>query len=141
MSRPLPDAAKELIRSGAFAHLVTLNPDGSPHVTLAWAGLDGEEIVIGTLADQRKLANVRRDPRVVLSFETDRLSDMGLLEHLIVEGTAGITEGGAADLLQRLAHVYLGPEVDFPPMPAPPPGFVTRVRAERIRGVGPWSPG
>jgi Pyridoxamine 5'-phosphate oxidase len=29
----LPESARELIESGALAHLVTLNPNGSPHVT------------------------------------------------------------------------------------------------------------
>ena len=41
----LPESARSLIESGAHAHLVTLNPDGSPQVTLVWAGLDGDDIV------------------------------------------------------------------------------------------------
>lgn len=49
------------------------------------------------------------------------------------------TEGGAAELLSRLARVHLGPDVNFPPMPDPPPGFVTRITVERIGGVGPWA--
>jgi len=46
---------------------------------------------------------------------------------------------GAADLLQRLAYVYLGPDVRFPPMDDPPPGHVLHVSIERIGGVGPWT--
>lgn len=61
-----------------------------------------------------------------------------LREYLVVNGTARITEGGAAELLQRLAHTYLGPEVVFPGMPDPPPGYVTRIRVERLSGVGSW---
>jgi hypothetical protein len=64
---------------------------------------------------------------------------MGLDEYLVLDGRARITEGGAADLLQRLARVYLGPDVIFPPMPDPPAGFVTRIAVERISGLGPWS--
>jgi hypothetical protein len=61
----LPDSARRLVESDALAHLVTLNPDGSPQVTCIWVGLDGEDIVSGHLAaDQRKLQNVARDPRV-----------------------------------------------------------------------------
>jgi hypothetical protein len=63
-----------------------------------------------------------------------------LLEYLVVYGTARVTEGGAADTLQRLAHTYLGPDVVFPNMPDPPPGFVTRITPERLGGVGPWNP-
>jgi hypothetical protein len=39
---------------------------------------------------------------------------MGLTEYLVIYGTARITEGGAAGLLQRLARTYLGPDVRSP---------------------------
>jgi PPOX class probable F420-dependent enzyme len=131
--------ARGVIESNALAHVVTLDPDGRPHVTLAWAGLEGDQIVTATLPDQRKLKNLRRDPRVALSFETDRMNDFGLTEYLVVHGRAEVVPGGAPELLQKLAHVYLGPDVKFPPMPDPPPGFVTRITVERLSGVGPWS--
>ena len=136
----LPEAARELIESGALGHLVTLNSDGSPQATCIWVGVDGDELVSGHLAaHQRKLQNVRRDPRVTLSFEGTRLHPPGLKEYLVVHGRARIEEGGAPELLQRLAHVYLGPEVKFPPMDDPPPGFTMHVTVERVGGVGPWT--
>ena len=131
-------AAIAALTSGKLAHLVTLNPDGSPQVSAVWVGLDGDEIVSGHLGDRQKLRNVRRDPRVALSLETGEINEIGLAEYLVVRGTGRITEGGAAELLQRLAHVYLGPDVRFPPMDDPPPGYVLRITAERIGGVGPW---
>ncbi len=67
------------------------------------------------------------------------MNPIGLLEYLVVHGRARITEGGAPELLQRLAHVYLGPDVKFPPMPDPPPGVVIRITPERYSGVGPWA--
>ena len=63
----------------------------------------------------------------------------GLREHLVVHGRARLEPGGAADLLQRLAYVHLGPDVRFPPMEEPPPGFVMHTSVERIGGVGPWA--
>ena len=136
----LPEAARELIESGALGHLVTLNPDESPQVTCIWVGLDGDELVSGHLAaSQRKLQNVRRDPRVTLSFEGTRVHPPGMKEYLVVHGRARIEEGGAPELLQRLAYVHLGPDVKFPPMDDPPPGFTMRVTVERVGGVGPWT--
>jgi PPOX class probable F420-dependent enzyme len=135
----LPAEARGLIESGALGHLVTLNPDGSPQVTCIWVGLDRDELVSGHLAaEQRKLQNVRRDPRVTLSFEGTRVRPPGLMEYLVVHGRARLEEGGAAELLQRLARVYLGPNVKFPPMDDPPPGVTMRI--ERVGGVGPWAP-
>jgi len=137
---PLPEAARALLESDALAHVATIDEDGGPHVTLAWVGVEGDEIVLATLPDQRKLRNLRRDPRVVLSVESTTTNDWGLLEYLVVYGTARVTEGGGAEALQRLAHTYLGPDVVFPNMPDPPAGFVTRITPERIRGLGPWNP-
>ena len=136
----IPDAATELLESDAVAQVVTLNADGSPHVTAAWLGIDGDEIVIATLSDQRKLRNLRRDSRIAISVPSSHINEWGLLEYLVVYGTARVTEGGAPEMLQRLAHTYLGPDAVFPPMPHPPPGFVTRITPENFGGVGPWNP-
>ncbi len=135
----LPESARELIQSGAHAHLVTLNSDGSPQVTLVWAGVDGNDIVTAHLFETRKVKNVRHDPRVAITFESAAKSAMGLSEYLVIYGRAVLEEGGAADLLQRLAYTYIGPGVKFPAMDNPPPGFVMRTRIERISGVGPWT--
>jgi PPOX class probable F420-dependent enzyme len=137
----LPASARTVIQSAAHAHLVTLNADGSPQVTIVWAGLDGDELVAGHLHESQKVRNIRRDPRVAVSFESGTTGDLGLAEYLVVYGRAQIEEGGAPELLQRLAHRYLGPAVSFPPMEEPPPGYVTRIKVERITGVGPWTTG
>lgn len=135
----LNDAARAAIEAGKLAHLVTLNPDGSPQVSVVWVGLDGDDLVIGHLGTGRKVANAQRDPRVSMSLETGGSNPMGLAEYLLVHGTAVVDEGGAPELLQRLAHVYLGPDVRFPPMDDPPAGHVIRITPTRLGGVGPWS--
>ena len=135
----LPDSARVVLESAALAHLVTLNSDGSPQVSVVWVGLDGDEIVAGHLPEHLKVRNIRNDSRVALSVEASTRNAMGLTEYLVIYGTARITEGGAAALLQRLAHTYLGPDVRFPPMDSPPPGYVTHITVDRISGVGPWA--
>ncbi|MFA5787878.1 MAG: PPOX class F420-dependent oxidoreductase [Actinomycetota bacterium] len=135
----IPQELRNLIESGTPAHLVTLNRDGSPQVTLVWIGLDGEEIVAAHLPENQKVKNLRRDPRVAISLQARSRSPMGLTEYAVLYGEATIEEGGAPELLQKLAHVYLGSDVKFPPMDKPPQGYVTRVRVARIGGVGPWS--
>jgi PPOX class probable F420-dependent enzyme len=135
----LTPQARDVLTAGRLAHLVTVNADGSPQVSIVWVGLDRDEIVSGHLGVRQKLRNVERDPRVVLSLETGNRNAMGLDEYLVVRGTARLTEGGAPELLQRLAHVYLGPDTRFPPVDDPPPGYVLRITPESIGGVGPWS--
>ena len=134
----LPESARAVLDSDALAHLVTINGDGSPQVSIVWVGLDGDEVVSAHLRDQQKLRNIRRDPRVAISVETPETNAFGLREYLVLHGRAAIEEGGAPELLQRLANTYLGPDVDFPPMPDPPPGWRLRVAVERVGGIGPW---
>ncbi|HWC38245.1 MAG TPA: PPOX class F420-dependent oxidoreductase [Acidimicrobiales bacterium] len=142
MSTPeiLTDEVRGALTAGNLAHLVTLAPDGSPQVSIVWVGLDDNEIVAGHLGSRQKLRNIGRDPRVALSMVTGGRSEQGLDRYLVVYGRARVTEGGAPELLQRLAHVYIGPDVKFPPMENPPSGFITRIRPERTGGVGPWAP-
>src|SRR3990172_9291933 len=116
----IPQDIRNLIESGCLAHLVTLNLDGSPQVTLVWIGLDGDEIVAGHLPRNRKVRNIQRDPRVAISLEASTMSAMGLTEYAVLYGEARIQEGGAPELLQKLAEVYIGPGVKFPPMENPP---------------------
>ena len=137
----LPDSARAVLQSPALAHLVTLNPDGSPQVTVVWVGLDGDEIVAAHLPEHRKVRNIRNDSRVALSVETQARNAMHLTEYLVVYGTARITEGGAAELLQELAYTYLGPGVRFPPADNPPPGYITHIKVNRVSGVGSWATG
>ena len=134
----MPESARAVVESGRLAHFVTVGRDGSPHVTIVWVGLDGDDIVIGKLAEDQKVRNIRRDPRVALSIEAEG-SHLGMQHHLVVEGTATITEGGAPELLGRLAQRYVGPGTKFPPMDDPPAGFVIRVTPTKVRGMGPWT--
>ena len=136
----LPDSVRELIRTGALGHLVTNNPSGSPQVSVVWVAVDGDDLLTAHLNPRlRKLENVRRDPRVAVSFEGTKIRPPGLRVYAVVHGRASIEEGGAPELLQELAHVYLGPDVRFPAMDDPPPGVRMRIGVERLSGIGPWA--
>jgi PPOX class probable F420-dependent enzyme len=139
----LNEAARKLIGAGADATLVTLNPDGSPQVTLVWIALqstpDGDELVTAHLAEHKKVRNVRRDPRVAVTIVSPEGPGQVMRPYLAVNGTARVVEGGAPELLQSLAQTLANPDVEFPPTDAPP-GFLTRIRIEKVGGVGPWAP-
>ena len=135
----LTDDIRAALIAGRLGHLTTLNPDGSPQVSVVWIGLDDDDIVIGHLMGGRKVTNIGRDPRVALTVEADGANPVGMTNYVIVYGTARLVEGGAPELLQTLAEVYLGPGVKFPPFDNPPPGHVIHITAERVGGVGPWA--
>ncbi|MEU4192745.1 PPOX class F420-dependent oxidoreductase [Kribbella sp. NPDC026611] len=135
----IPESARGVLESSALAHLVTINPDGSPQVSVVWVDVDGDELVSAHLPENRKVKNIRRDGRVVLSLESGRINENGLAEYLVITGTARIVEGGAVDVLRKLAKVYVGPDADFLPGDEYPPGYLTRITVDKIGGVGPWA--
>ncbi|WP_460359368.1 PPOX class F420-dependent oxidoreductase [Mycobacterium sp. ZZG] len=138
----LNDAARALIGDGADATLVTLNPDGSPQVTLVWVALqstpDGDELVTAHLAEHKKVRNVRRDARVAVTILSRDGVGQAMRPYLSVNGTARVVAGGAPELLAGLAQTLAAPGTPFPPADAPP-GFLTRIRIDKIGGVGPWA--
>lgn len=137
----LHDAARELIGAGADATLVTLNPDGSPQVSVVWVALestpDGDELVSAHLAEYQKTRNIRRDPRVAVTILAPAKPGQQT-PYLSITGTARIVEGGAPELLKSLAKAMLGSDEHFPP-PNAPQGLLTRVRIDKVGGIGPWA--
>jgi PPOX class probable F420-dependent enzyme len=134
----LNEAARALIGDGVDATLVTLNPDGSPQVTLVWVALrstpDGDELVTAHLIEHKKVRNIRRDPRVALTIVSTEDPGTSMRPYLTINGSARIEEGGAPELLKELAQTLSDPNV-FPPKDAPP-GFVTHIRIDKVGGVG-----
>ena len=137
----LNDAARGLIGKGADATRVTLNPDGSPQVSVVWVALqstpDGDELVTAHLAEHKKVRNVRRDPRVAVTIVGPGQAGQVMHPYLAITGTARIVEGGAPALLKELAQT-MAPDAAFPP-PNAPAGWLTRIRIDKVGGVGPWA--
>ncbi|WP_025734976.1 TIGR03618 family F420-dependent PPOX class oxidoreductase [Mycobacterium genavense] len=137
----LNDAARILIGTGADATLVTINPDGSSQVSLVWVALrstpDGDELVTAHLAEHKKVRNVRRDPRVAVTIVSLDGAGQGMRPYLAITGTARIVEGGVPELLKQLNPVLGDPNMAFPPDDAPP-GYLTRIRIDKVGGIGPW---
>ena len=131
-------ALHDLVATGPLCHLTTLNPDGSPQVTVVWVGADGDELVTAHLPHNQKVRNMERDPRVVLSFLGPYEEGAFLQPYAVVRARATVVPSDKAwDVLDRLTKTYIGPGVTFP---APRgPGFVVRYAIEKVGGVGPWA--
>ena len=133
----LTPGARAFLAQGMFAHVVTLNADGSPHVSVAWAGVDGDDIVWATFSDQLKIENLRRDPRITLSFLAHESGGELLHPYLVVRGRAVVSDGGAMAVMDHLAPVYLGPGAVFP-LREMPAGITVRVEVDQVYGQGAW---
>ena len=89
----------------AFAHISTLNADGSPQVTPVWIDFDGTHVVFNTAKGRVKAKNLAREPRVALSIaDPDNPYRYLGIQGRVVE----ITEAGGDAHIDKLAKKYLG---------------------------------
>lgn len=128
MSETLEGPVRELFEKRNFAHLATINPDGSPQVSPVWVDLEDGLIRINTARGRVKDRNMTRDPRVALSI----VDQEDPYVRAYVQGTvAEATEEGAEEHIHDLNEKYHGTR----PYPALTPGMVRviyKIRPERV---------
>ena len=135
----LPPELRALIESGPMTHLSTTNPDGSPHVTVIWIGLDGDDLVSTHMRDNVKLKNIRRDPRVALSFDAPREPGVWINPYAVLYAQATVEPSARIwDLMASHAQRYVSPDAQLPVPEGSEPGFIVRYSITRIAGIGPW---
>ncbi len=102
---PIPAQYHDLFQKKAFAHLATINGDGTPQVTPVWVDFDGTHIRFNTARGRVKERNLRRTPQVALAI----LDPDNPYRYLRVSGrVVEITEQGAEAHIDALAKKYLG---------------------------------
>jgi PPOX class probable F420-dependent enzyme len=138
--RSLPHEAEVLLGSNALAHVVTMNADGSPQVSVVWCGVQGDVVRFVTEAGTAKVRNLVRDPRIVLSVEDEQRNLRGHQHHLVLRGTASIDDGPDPALFDALCREYLGRVDHAAPLRSSATAVVVSVAIEEIGGNGPWRP-
>jgi len=131
---------RELIESGPMVHLSTINADGSPQVTVIWMGFDGDDLVSTHMRDNIKLRNIRRDPRVALSFDVPREPGVWINPYAVIYARAAVEPSPRIwGLMARHAKVYVSPDAELAVPEGSEPGFIVRYSITRIGGIGPWA--
>lgn len=108
MARSIPAKAADLIRDAkVMVHLATCN-DGNPHVAPVWYVY--EDTFVELTTGGRKLANIRSNPRVALSFQKDSDGDTQWMVTAL--GTAEVLEDedALAETRRRINRKYGVPE-------------------------------
>ncbi|MFE0045880.1 PPOX class F420-dependent oxidoreductase [Streptomyces albireticuli] len=113
MSAALSDDLKKLIDdSPVFATVATVQPDGSPQLSVTWVTRDGDDLLISTTVGRRKEKNLRRDPRVSVMINPHNAP----YTYAEVRGTATMTAEGGRELIDTLSRKYTGKDyADFNP--------------------------
>lgn len=137
--RSIPAPAEALLGSDALAHVVTLNPDGTPQVSVVWCGVRGERVLFCTEASTAKVRNIRQRPHVVLSVEDEARNLAGTQQHLVIHGRAEVLGLADPELCDDLCRTYTGSAGHPLNLRASPTAVTVAVDIERIGGNGPWA--
>jgi PPOX class probable F420-dependent enzyme len=132
MAVALNDKAKQIIEGKTFAHVATINKDGSPQVSPVWVEHDGTHVVINSERKRLKVRNLERNPAVSVSIQ-DAANPYSYVE---IRGKAvEITDKGGFEGIDRLSAKYTGQEK----YPGNAPGdvrVVIKIEPTRITGMG-----
>lgn len=83
---PLADGDLESLLGGShIARLSTINPDGTPHTMPIWYEWRNGQIHVSTQAQQRKVKNMQRDPRVTILIDTSDFPYRGVMVYGMAE--------------------------------------------------------
>ncbi|MFC5722581.1 PPOX class F420-dependent oxidoreductase [Streptomyces gamaensis] len=113
MPATLSDDLKKLLDdTPVFATVATVQPDGSPQLSVTWIKRDGDDLLFSTTVGRRKEQNLRRDPRVTVMINPPNAP----YTYAEVRGTATVTTDGGPQLIDELARKYTGKDyADFNP--------------------------
>jgi PPOX class probable F420-dependent enzyme len=128
----LEGKALELFEGPNFAHLATVNPDGSPQVSPVWVHVRDGLIEVNTSRGRMKDRNMSKESRVALSI-TDASDPYvrASVQGEVVEQT----EEGAVEHIDFLSEKYNG----VTPYPNLTPGMVRviyRIRPRKVHVTG-----
>ena len=99
----LNDKQREFLAAPRFGALATVNADGTPHMTVMWYALDGDEVVFNTARERRKPDNLVRDDRVsLLVFDAYRFVRVSGRAREVATGADAVAD------IHRLAVRYQG---------------------------------
>lgn len=133
VSAELSEDLKKLIDdTPVFATVATLQPDGSPQLTVTWIKRDGDDLLISTTVGRRKEQNLRRDPRITVMINPPTAP----YTYAEVRGTATLGTDGGPELIEELSRKYTGKGyADFnPASAADAPRVVVRVTPRKVVG-------
>ncbi|MFJ8210437.1 PPOX class F420-dependent oxidoreductase [Streptomyces sp. NPDC096033] len=105
MSSELSDDLQKIIDdTPVFATIATIQPDGSPQLSVTWLTRDGNDLLFSTTVGRRKETNLRRDPRVTVMINPANAP----YTYAEVRGEATITTEGGQELIDELSRKYTG---------------------------------
>ncbi|HMQ32971.1 MAG TPA: PPOX class F420-dependent oxidoreductase [Chloroflexaceae bacterium] len=124
----LSDEQRAFLAEPHFAVAATIGADGTPHQTVIWYGIDGDELVFSVPSGSAKHRHLQRDPRISVCVEDG-------FRYITLSGPAELDERPEA---ARAQYALVGARYRGAarPMPAPParpdPGVAELLSRPRV---------
>jgi PPOX class probable F420-dependent enzyme len=100
-------AVTEFLQKPLASQLVTLNPSGSPQVTVMWFKYENGALLFTTTTDRNKFRNMQKDPRAVFTV----LDPTNMYKWVTVHGKLSVVDGrDPKTFYSGLAEHYLNAE-------------------------------
>ena len=123
---------RALLEQKVYGHVITMNRDGSPQVTMVWMNVHNGKSSFNTNLARQKARNLKRDPRVMVSVQALENPQ----QYALLMGTATVTEAGALDHINALAQKYMG--TDYTNLQPGEVRVSVDIDLQQVRGAGPW---
>ncbi|MFK4728865.1 pyridoxamine 5'-phosphate oxidase family protein [Agromyces mediolanus] len=102
-ANPVHARALERLGTEEVAWLGTIDRHGFPHAVPVWFLWEGGTIQVLIQPGSVKTRNIRRDPKVLVHFETDAEGE----DVTVLQGIAELAEESSAEWMARLGEPYL----------------------------------
>jgi PPOX class probable F420-dependent enzyme len=126
-------ALQTLLEKNAFGHVVTMNADGTPQLTLVWMDFRDGKPTFNTNTTRRKGRNLARDQRVWVSVQDPD----NPTEYALIEGTAQVTEDGDLSHVNRMSQKFTG-AAEYQNLQPGEIRVIVDIDVARVSGRGPW---
>jgi len=100
------DQLRTLLEKPEVARFTTVRPDGYPHTVPVWFMQDGDDLVVFSLRDTRKVKNALANPKGCLSLGGDPPGSPGYL----IDGDLTVEDDPEHVMAARVTRHYEAPE-------------------------------
>lgn len=104
----LSEPQRTLLDSANYGTVATLAKDGSPQTSVVWVKRDGDDVLFSTVVGRAKERHLQRDPRVSITV----INHDNPYQYTEFRGDASLTTEGGDELINELAHKYIGKDYE-----------------------------
>jgi PPOX class probable F420-dependent enzyme len=128
----IPLSLRKMLEDKAYGHVVTFNAKDNPELTMVWMDVEGDELLVNTAEGRRKVDNIRRDPRAIVSVQDRNNPQL----YAVFHGKGRVIDAGADAHIDKLAKRFLGAD-KYPYRQPNEKRLIVRINVDRISGMGP----